>query len=155
MSNFTLRKIEQSGDIVGYAGDLSDVARAVIDLTLELYAASGYEEPWVSYMGVLDNEFVGSCSFKSPPREGQVEIAYFTFPGNEGRGWATRMAGGLVAIARASREQPLVTAQTLPARNASHRVLEKLGFRAAGIVHHPDDGDVLEWRLPQERMDRG
>jgi RimJ/RimL family protein N-acetyltransferase len=40
-----------------------------------------------------------------------------------------------------------VAAQTLPERNASHRVLEKLGFEAVETVDHPEDGMVLEWQL--------
>jgi ribosomal-protein-alanine N-acetyltransferase len=41
----------------------------------------------------------------------------------------------------------VVTAQTLPERNASHRILGKLAFRHLGIVDHPEDGTVWEWRL--------
>jgi RimJ/RimL family protein N-acetyltransferase len=75
-----------------------------------------------------------------------VEIAYFTFPGNEGRGIATRMASELVAIARQNGVRA-VKAQTLPRENASTRILEKLGFSKAGSVRHPEDGEVWEWRL--------
>jgi hypothetical protein len=39
-----------------------------------------------------------------------------------------------------------VFAQTLPERNASHRILEKLGFEAVGTINHPEDGEVLEWQ---------
>ncbi len=38
-------------------------------------------------------------------------------------------------------------AQTLPEKNASTRILEKLGFSFMGPVQHPEDGEVWEWRL--------
>jgi hypothetical protein len=60
------------------------------------------------------------------------------------------MAGALVAIAASHDPAVLVTAQTLCERNASHRVLEKLGFRDIGTVEHPQDGTVLEWELTLE-----
>jgi RimJ/RimL family protein N-acetyltransferase len=42
---------------------------------------------------VLENDtIVGTYAFRSPPRNGEVEIAYFTFPEFEGRGFATEMA---------------------------------------------------------------
>jgi [ribosomal protein S5]-alanine N-acetyltransferase len=92
-------------------------------------------------------QVVGICSFKSAPLNGRVEMAYFTFPEHEGRGIATEMASQLVAMTTARPDVSSVAAQTLPERNASHRVLEKLGFRAMGTVNHPQDGVVLEWQL--------
>jgi RimJ/RimL family protein N-acetyltransferase len=44
----------------------------------------------------------------------------------------------------------VVAAQTLPERNASHRVLEKLGFRHVETIEHPEDGTVWEWQLGEE-----
>lgn len=69
---------------------------------------------------------IGTCAFKVPPRDG--------------------MAGQLLAIARAAAPAVVVTAQTLPERNASTAVLEKLGFVLAGTISHPEDGPVWEWR---------
>ncbi|MGB9156079.1 MAG: GNAT family N-acetyltransferase, partial [Chthoniobacterales bacterium] len=43
---------------------------------------------------------VGTCAFRSPPRSGGVEIAYFTFPEFEGRGFATETARHLIQIAK-------------------------------------------------------
>src|SRR5438105_2667151 len=37
-------------------------------------------------------QLVGTCSFKAPPADGEIEIAYYTFSGFEGRGIATAMA---------------------------------------------------------------
>ena len=45
-------------------------------------------------------EVVGSCAYKKPPTEdGIVEIAYFTFPGFERRGYATAVAAKLIRLA--------------------------------------------------------
>jgi Acetyltransferase (GNAT) domain len=50
---------------------------------------------------VLENEaIVGTCAFRSPPQNGEVEIAYFTFPEFEGRGFATEMGRRLIQIVK-------------------------------------------------------
>jgi RimJ/RimL family protein N-acetyltransferase len=138
--------IEHDGTLRSYHGELAEDARDGLEATVRFYQATGFEEPWISYLAVVDAAAVGICSFKSRPAGGRVEIGYFTFPGHEGRGVATAMAGELIAIAATHDPDVLVTAQTLCERNASHRVLEKLGFRAVGTVEHPEDGIVLEWQ---------
>jgi RimJ/RimL family protein N-acetyltransferase len=60
------------------------------------------------------------------------------------------MAGELLAMAGRSTCSAVVAAQTLPERNASHRVLEKLGFQYVETIEHPEDGTVWEWRFPEE-----
>jgi RimJ/RimL family protein N-acetyltransferase len=57
------------------------------------------------------------------------------------------MASELIAAANARDPSVVVAAQTLPERNASHRVLEKLGFRHVGAVDDPEHGEVWEWHL--------
>lgn len=71
----------------------------------------------------------------------------FTFPGHEGKGIATAMATELVNLAVRHEPAVSVTAQTLPEHNASHRILEKLGFCHADTLDHPDEGTVWEWHL--------
>src|SRR3712207_7923797 len=41
----------------------------------------------------------GTCGFKSRPRDGRVEIAYFTFPEHQRKGIGRQMAAALVEIA--------------------------------------------------------
>jgi RimJ/RimL family protein N-acetyltransferase len=72
-----------------------------------------------------------------------VEIAYFTFPGFEGRGIATEMARFLVERAREDERVRVVVAHTMPERNASTRVLEKIGMTYAGEA---EEGDERTWR---------
>lgn len=133
---------------------LDDVARGVCQATGAMYARTGFEPPWVGYLAALDGQLVGTCAFKTPPHDGQVEIAYFTFPAYEGRGIATRMAAELVRLAHATDPQLTVTAQTLPNENASTSILKKLGFRRTDTVEHPEDGLVWQWELAaQSRPD--
>ena len=139
--------IDRDGSPRGYKGLLPEVADGVLPAIAQLYEAVGFEEPWICYLALADETPIGTCGFKSPPRDGRVEIAYFTFPEYEGRGFASEMAAELVAIAERQEPRVLVAAQTLPERNASHRVLEKIGFRHVDTVEHPEDGTVWEWQL--------
>ena len=89
---------------------------------------------------------IGAAGFKGPPDEaGMVEIAYGVTPSFEGQGYATEAAAALVAFAFTSGLVELVRAHTLPAANASTRVLAKCGFRHVGEVIDPDDGPVWRW----------
>jgi RimJ/RimL family protein N-acetyltransferase len=124
----------------------SDLLRDVCAAVVAMYPAEGPVLPWVGYLAEESGALVGTCAFKTPPNAEGVEIAYFAFPGHEGRGVATRMAKRLVEIAEIHSVSP-VRAQTLPEKNASTRILEKLGFACVGPVQHPEDGEVWEWRL--------
>jgi [ribosomal protein S5]-alanine N-acetyltransferase len=139
--------IQLGGVISEGIGQLSAEADGVLAATSELYDSTGYTPPWICYVAIVNDMVVGTCGFKGPPIQGRVEIAYFTFPAYEGKGIASQMARQLVSIARDADSQVLVAAQTLPERNASHRVLEKLGFSCVGSLEHPEDGTVLEWHL--------
>ncbi len=105
--------------------------------------------PWAGYLALEGSlrRVVGTCGFKGgPDATGAVELAYFTFPGEEGRGIASVMAKALVQLARDARPAVrVVRAHTLPERNASCRVLETTGFQHVGSVIDPDDGPVWRW----------
>lgn len=124
---------------------LSDIAADVLRGTTEMYQAIGYQPPWVGYLALVNGDCVGTCAFKGPPVDGRVEIAYFTFPGNEGRGIAIEMAKHLVEKALADPQPVRICAQTLPERNSSTRILEKIGFERIAELDHPEDGKVWEW----------
>ncbi len=127
--------------------ELPAVAAEILPATAGMYRASGFAPPWIGYIAVRDGEAIGTCAFKGAPAHGRTEIAYFTFPGFEGQGIATAMAQALIALARATQPGLTVAAQTLPERNASNRILEKLGFRHTGMAHDDDVGEVWEWQL--------
>ena len=132
--------------------DLPDVAREALAGTAMLYREMGFEPPWIGYLAIEGGVCIGTCAFKCAPGEGRVELAYFTFPGHEGRGLATRMCRELVTLARMAQPGIVITAQTPPEHNASTRVLEKAGFRLDTELDHPEDGRVWEWRLDPESI---
>lgn len=89
---------------------------------------------------------VGTCAYKgAPDAEAGVEIAYFTFPDFERQGFGTAMAAALLEQAKASGAVRVVRAHTLPAPNASTRILERHGFAQTEAVLDPDDGPVWRW----------
>ena len=57
------------------------IAAEVIEGTTQLYSAVGYKPPWIGYLAIENDIWVGTCGFKSPAQNNRVEIAYFTFPG--------------------------------------------------------------------------
>jgi len=137
--------IQRGGVLSESVGLLPAGTGEVLSATSKLYESVGFVVPWVCYLAIASDNVVGTCGFKAPPNQGRVEIAYYTFPGYEGKGIATQMTRLLVSIARDANPDLVVAAQTLPDRNASHRVLEKLGFVRVGTLAHPEDGTVLEW----------
>jgi ribosomal-protein-alanine N-acetyltransferase len=142
--------IGQGGRPAEEVSPLPDVAKDVCAATARLYQTSGFRPPWIGYLVLSDQLLVGTCAFSTPPQGGRVEIAYFTFPGFEGQGIATTMAGELIRIARAAEPGIELIAQTLTVENASNSILRKLGFQLAGTVNHEEEGRVWEWRLPAQ-----
>ena len=140
-----LVSIPRDGNVSLSGITLPEVAASVVASTVQLYARRGYVEPWVGYLAIEGGNCVGGCGFTAPPAGGVVEIAYFTYPDFEGRGFATRMAQGLISIAQASDPSVRVIAHTLTEENASNHILKKLGFAFTGTVDHPEDGKTWEW----------
>jgi [ribosomal protein S5]-alanine N-acetyltransferase len=123
----------------------SESVLSVCSTVLTMYEETKPSSPWLGYLFEKDSVIVGSCAFKSAPKAGRVEIAYFTFAEFEGRGFATEMANQLLMIAAATDSGVQVYAQTLPFNSASTKILEKLGFTLSSTVNHPEDGLVWEW----------
>ena len=129
---------------------VADLVHRLVGRTLVSTPISVDELRWGGYFGVdkATREVVGSCAFKSAPtEEGTVEIAYFTYPGFEGRGYATGMAAKLIELASRSPVVRRVVAHTLPVANASTRVLERVGMTFVGEVIDPEDGCVWLWQI--------
>lgn len=148
MPDLRLIAIGRDGTPLEPVEALPEIAREICAGMVAFYAKVGFVPPWTGYLALDAATCVGTCGFKSPVQEDRVEIAYFTFPEYEGRGYATRMAQALVALAAEARPGVLVTAQTLPAEGASTSLLKKLGFQRAADVQHPEDGLVWEWHYP-------
>jgi RimJ/RimL family protein N-acetyltransferase len=113
------------------------------------FRASAFQDPWVHGFNLRlgDGTNVGLASFKGPPVDGVVEIAYAIVPEHQGRGHATAAARALVDHAFRAPEVRKVIAHTLPAGVASQRVLSKAGFRHCGEVVDPEDGRVWRYEI--------
>ena len=130
--------------------EVSESIAAVAHTTRQHQEKVGSRPPWVGYLAqeIADTTLVGACGFKgNPDADGSVEIAYFTIPAYEGRGYATEMARRLVQIAWEAGSVQRVLAHTLPEINASGRVLGKIGMTKLGEVLDPEDGRVWRWEI--------
>lgn len=129
---------------------LHEVSQAVAQQSLAFMKTFPYETrpEWFGYLVVEEEtrQMVGTCSLKGPPVDGAVEIAYYSFPGFEGRGIGTEMARFLVEHASTLPDVTAVIAHTAAERNASTRILEKIGMRLAG--EEEEDG-MRVWRWEQ------
>ena len=128
---------------------MSPFEKAQLSLAwLAQFEASGASDPWVHGFRLVhrsSGNIVGFCSFKGPPADGVVEIAYGIAPDEQGKGYATEAAQALVAFARSFPEVKVIRAHTLADGAASKRVLEKCGFQCVGEVVDPEDGPVLRF----------
>jgi [ribosomal protein S5]-alanine N-acetyltransferase len=75
-------------------------------------------------------------------------LGYEIAASRQGRGLATAATRAMLAEAFAHEEVTLVTAHTLPERNASSRVLEKAGFV---YDRETREGGVVVWRFSHTR----
>jgi RimJ/RimL family protein N-acetyltransferase len=127
----------------------AQILRDVIGQTLAMHKTKP-PAPWGGYVGADSQTgfVIGTCAFTNQPdANGIVEIAYFTFPEYERRGYATAMAKALIKIALSSPLVKEVIANTLAEPNASTRVLEKVGMTWRGEVIDPVDGKIWRWGL--------
>ena len=133
----------------GSLGDAESHLREVAKAYGELYDRVSPSPPWIGYLAEDETTgtIVGACGYKGDCRDGAVEIAYFSFPSFEGRGFATEMARLLSDLAWRQRDARIVRAHTLPEENASVRLLRRLGFSWLGTVDDPEDGPVWRWEL--------
>lgn len=141
--------IEEDGAVAGVAEDQSSAVPGVLEQTVSLYGRRGFVLPWICYLAEEQGTWVGTCGFAGPPSHGEIEIAYFTFPGHEGHGVATRMATALLALSgpAAALGRLRFVAHTLPQEGASTSILRRLGFSLLGPIAHPEDGTVWKWRV--------
>lgn len=129
-----------------------DQAELSADWLAQVEALKG-DDPWVlGFLLRLKNteKELGRAGFKGPASsEGVVEIAYAVHPDQQGKGYATEAARGLLQFAFEHESVRIVRAHTLPETNASTRILSKLGFKRAGEILDPEDGLVWRWEMPR------
>lgn len=139
--------IDQAGQ-VDQEIPLSEEALSVLRAFATVYHNLPHVPPWIGYLVSEDEQLVGACAFKTLPRHGRVEIAYYMFAAAQGRGCAARMVKHLIDVARREAPDIAVVAETRPEESGSTWLLRKLGFALVGAVQHPgDEGSVWQWRL--------
>jgi ribosomal-protein-alanine N-acetyltransferase len=128
-----------------------NVVSEALHATRDAVAADPDSTRWGARLFVLEEPrtLVGWGGFKSPPRDGVVELGYEVASSWEGRGLATAAVRELLREAFAAPEVLTVLAHTLAEPGPSVRVLEKTGFVLEREV--PDDEVGTAWRL---RLDR-
>jgi RimJ/RimL family protein N-acetyltransferase len=110
--------------------------------------SSDRERPWwTPRLLVLNSatEVVGLVSFKGPPADGAVELAYSVAPKHQNRGYATEAVCALAVHALRLGPVSVVVAHCLPNPSPSTRVLEKCGFQKVKDVLDPVEGLVWRW----------
>lgn len=147
MKRFELIPIDENGRPGRPLGILPEMCKQNCEASASFYRAAVFEPPWIGYVSVSEGRVVGGGGFKGPPGNNRVEIAYYTLPDAEGRGFATATAWELIQIAQRAAARIRITAQTLPVDNASNSVLKKLGFALAGTASDSEVGEVWEWQL--------
>lgn len=115
---------------------------AALPLMLAAIRAEPALHGWLVWLVVCDGAVVGDAGGHGPPdADGTVEMGFSILEASRGRGLATEALDALVAWIG---EQPgvrRIVARAEAANTASHRVLDKAGFRVAG-----SDGDVVVYR---------
>ena len=140
------------GDFAGLRRDLADTephVREVAKAYGEFYDRKSPSPPWIGYFAEDEatQTIIGSCGYKGDCHDGVVEIAYFSVPGFERRGFATEMARQLNDLAWGHHDVRIIRAHTLQEANASVRIMRRLGFAWLGTVEDPEDGPVWRWEL--------
>jgi ribosomal-protein-alanine N-acetyltransferase len=113
---------------------------------------------WWTYLFVHkpDRKLIGLGGFKGlVNEEGMVELGYEIAPAYRRRGLAVEAAQGMIQYAFAHPEIKRVDAHTLPEKNASTGVLEKLGMKFVEAVRDPQDGEVWRWSINRKEYKRG
>jgi [ribosomal protein S5]-alanine N-acetyltransferase len=134
--------IDKSNDIYS-----SDNCQMLLKSYDDYYQIIDFNLPWVGYFVVRQNDIVGSCGFTGKPKEGKVEIAYWTFKEFEGQGIASFSCKELVSISQQTDPTITITAKTAPEHNASTKILQNNGFEFIEIVQDHEIGDAWLWAL--------
>lgn len=134
--------VDQSKEI--YA---STNCQQLINSMKEYYPKIGFNKPWVGYFAFSNDQIVGTGGFTGQPKDGKVEIAYWTFREFEGQGIASFVCKELIAIAKTTDPTIIITAKTAPEHNASTKILQNNGFTFTEIVQDDEIGDAWLWTL--------
>ena len=143
---FSLVPRDQNGAPIRTVLDMPEALVANCQATADLYRRVGFSPPWVGYVATVESRGVGGGAFVGPPKDGYVEIAYFTLDHEQRKGYAFQTASSLVAIARTHDPEIGIKTFTLKEENASTKILRSLGLSIVGVAQDDDAGEVWEWR---------
>jgi len=111
----------------------------------DYYYKFGYNPPWIGYLVIRDDKVVGVGGFTGQPKDGKVEIAYWTFKQYEGQGIASFSCQQLISISKINDPKIIITAKTAPEHNASTKILKRNQFEFSEVVQDEGIGDAWEW----------
>ena len=117
----------------------------------EYYSIIGFNKPWVGYFVFNNNQVVGTGGFTGKPKDGKVEIVYWTFKEFEAQGIASFVCKQLITIAKATDQSIIIAAKTAPENNASTKILQHNGFAFTKIVQDNEIGDAWLWTLEKRK----
>jgi [ribosomal protein S5]-alanine N-acetyltransferase len=139
--------VDKSNEIYG-----SDDCQFLLKTYDEYYEKIGYNLPWVGYFVIKENQIVGSCGFTGQPKDGKVEIAYWTFEEYQQQGVSNFACKELVLISQQTDPSIIITAKTAPEHNASSKILQNNGFTFDEIVKDDEIGDAWLWTLKKVKI---
>src|SRR4051812_13489194 len=134
-----------------------EAAREAMPYSYEYLKAHPSALGWWVYLfiHVADNALIGNGGFKGEAdAQGMVEIGYNIAPPYKRRGLATEASHAMIAYAFSHPHVTRVDAHTLPERNPSTKVLQKVGMKFMGAVNDPDDGEIWHWSLKRKEYER-
>lgn len=111
---------------------------------------------WWLYLFIHPQEraLIGCGGFRSPPREGSVELGYDVAPAFQGRGFEAEAVGGLIRYAFTRPEVSAVEALSMARRGPQTTVLEQAGMSRHGTETDPQAGPLWRWRITREAFVR-
>jgi RimJ/RimL family protein N-acetyltransferase len=141
-------KVSAADDWLGFDG-----AREAMPPSYEYLKAHPSALGWWTYLFIhkADRTLIGLGGFKGKAdADGMVEIGYSIAPAYRRRGLASEAARAMIEYALSHTHVTRVDAHTLPEKNPSTKVLQKVGMKFMGEVHDPEDGYIWHWSLKRE-----
>lgn len=94
---------------------------------------------------------IGNGGFYGPPDDsGTVEIGYEIASEFWNRGFATEAVLAMINFAFAHKEVRAVMAHTLAEKNASNRVLQKVGMKFVAEIDDSEQGKTWRWQISRD-----
>ena len=107
--------------------------------------------PGFFFIDQKNKALVGNGGFHGQPDDsGTVEVGYEIASEYWNRGFATEAVQALIDFAFAHEEVRVVMAHTLAEKNASNRVLQKVGMKFVAAIDDFEQGKVWRWQISRD-----